>query len=267
MHELDLGEDRLGSSPRAWGGCLPHVTVCVPTAVHPHVRGAVCSNKLATSERCGSSPRAWGGWRLCQGRCSQGRFIPTCVGRFLRYCTDPDCETVHPHVRGAVWTRIGASTGTAGSSPRAWGGLSSGRVSSLACRFIPTCVGRFRFLHRRALRPPVHPHVRGAVYDRTLEAPWLNGSSPRAWGGWLRQPLQHWHFRFIPTCVGRFRLDRSVEIERPVHPHVRGAVSTLGHLGDHHRGSSPRAWGGSLGTVLAPERERFIPTCVGRFRS
>jgi hypothetical protein len=160
-----------------------------------------------------------------QPRQPRTSFIPTCVGRLRLRCSECDEHLFHPHVRGAVPPKSARSPQGLVSSPRAWGGWEA----------VPPALVLMEF----------HPHVRGAVTNPNVPEPEL--------------------IRFIPTCVGRFRL---VVVGSP-----RGKVS------------SPRAWGGCNLAQLrhrqtefhphvrgavpwrpsdTPSSFGFIPTCVGR---
>jgi len=130
--------------------------------------------------------------------------------------------------------------------------------------FIPTCVGRFCWGRSAASPITVHPHVRGAVFFFFSRNGMSFGSSPRAWGGWLRRRRRRPGRRFIPTCVGRLRREAHESPQWTVHPHVRGAVAESYDAKGNKTGSSPRAWGGSSWGPASSPTPRFIPTCVGR---
>jgi len=69
------------------------------------------------------------------------------------------------------------------------------------------------------------------------------GSSPRAWGTLFTRALNSPRTRFIPTCMGNSTDVGLCVSPVTVHPHVHGE---LVFLSIHHRpfsGSSPRAWG------------------------
>ena len=126
-----------------------------------------------------------------------------------------------------------------GSSPRAWGTLGITVISSLIPRFIPTCVGNSSSVSVANTNRAVHPHVRGELRMPPEAEGAGGGSSPRAWGTrtcW-RQCLQR--FRFIPTCVGNSIRAMNEVRSLPVHPHVRGELSSPYYLwkdGSFHPG-------------------------------
>jgi len=130
-----------GSSPRAWGVCIPIRRRCpmgrfIPTrvgsifsrvftppraTVHPHARGEYYAAQLLIDEQDGSSPRAWGvslhrpaAWPII-------RFIPTRVGSIALAPCAASHWPVHPHARGEYGVSAKNGVGLGGSSPRAWG--------------------------------------------------------------------------------------------------------------------------------------------------
>ena len=133
-----------GSSPRVWGTQLVltsdwqtvrFIPTCVgntmafirPTtfgAVHPHVCGEHYYSKPTIALKCGSSPRVWGTLLKIQLWLSVDRFIPTCVGNTPSPQEQVVLHSVHPHVCGEHYSRMGCSGGRLGSSPRVWGTLS-----------------------------------------------------------------------------------------------------------------------------------------------
>ena len=97
-------ENRIGSSPRAWGihpgrrrpcRLLRFIPTCVGNtmllakssttrSVHPHVRGEYFVADIIGDIYGGSSPRAWGIQMLIDAVLGVVRFIPTCVGNTPR---------------------------------------------------------------------------------------------------------------------------------------------------------------------------------------
>ena len=97
-----------------------------------------------------------------------------------------------------------------------------------------------------------------------MNHPTERGSSPRAWGRFLKHIRKVESARFIPTCVGQIRnhfftalfLERFIPTcvgqirrtdaqcgQKTVHPHVRGADTQAEAKAKKKAGSSPRAWG------------------------
>ena len=211
-----------GSSPRAWGIPFRHtqrtgharfIPTCVgntylfnitdPTnLVHPHVRGEYTTSEMGMFKIGGSSPRAWGIPHNKEDKTMAIRFIPTCVGNTA---SSPRCVTsaaVHPHVRGEYEISRPSRFVLSGSSPRAWGIPTWGKVNRATRRFIPTCVGNTHGKPLLCYGVTVHPHVRGEYKPVGMYGAPVDGSSPRAWG--IRQQVSSRgaRLRFIPTCVG-----------------------------------------------------------------
>ena len=90
---------------------------------------------------------------------------------------------------------------------------------------------------------PVHPHVRGEYVAFSGGKDSGVGSSPRAWGILFFDGHAQALFRFIPTCVGNTVDLAPCQLEKPVHPHVRGEYGEATTAGCGSTGSSPRAWG------------------------
>ena len=157
----------------------------------------------------------------------------------------------------------GLSVSLHGSSPRAWGILTSRNGINTIKRFIPTCVGNTSQMTPAALASTVHPHVRGEYPALAALQRGQRGSSPRAWGIQKYHCDLHGRPRFIPTCVG----NTSSWAVRPrgvaVHPHVRGEYCMKKCAVLNKIGSSPRAWGIPQLVSACRRPERFIPTCVG----
>ena len=89
-------------------------------------------------------------------------------------------------------------------------------------RFIPTGVGNIDFLSSKERKTPVHPHRRGEHTNSRSWQVFVFGSSPQAWGTWLKIDRMTAFARFIPTGVGNMiKLQRKFP-EESVHPHRRG---------------------------------------------
>ena len=130
-----------------------------------------------------------------------------------------------------------------GSSPPAWGTLPDRAVGVQLYRFIPTCVGNIFLFIVWTIPPTVHPHLRGEHTRGQGVCLLLTGSSPPAWGTYLRDGHLLPMIRFIPTCVGNIIDKRTFARRIPVHPHLRGEhmPTELDEVRD--AGSSPPAWG------------------------
>ncbi|MDB5033317.1 MAG: hypothetical protein JWQ98_558 [Chlorobi bacterium] len=132
-----------GSSPRMWGDLaisrymrrlvrfIPtHVgrssartTTASRSPVHPHACGEIASDIVQIAHIVGSSPRMWGDPRRSRSRCDPMRFIPTHVGRSIRYNLVSVRVAVHPHACGEIFQCEYPIRQPRGSSPRMWGDL------------------------------------------------------------------------------------------------------------------------------------------------
>ena len=171
--------------------------------------------------------------------------------------------TVHPHRRGEHRPVPAAHLARSGSSPQAWGTLTSGPQPPRRFRFIPTGVGNTPRLAMPFLAIPVHPHRRGEhVLKADLEKQ-VTGSSPQAWGTHLFCPRRNRRRRFIPTGVGNTPFLPAIAGLIPVHPHRRGEHGVFRAEEFNSIGSSPQAWGTRRTRGRRRFLCRFIPTGVG----
>ncbi len=90
-----------------------------------------------------------------------------------------------------------------------------------------------------------------------------DGSSPRAWGTFVKLQGQLGVKRFIPTRVGNIHQTTKGMTMNAVHPHARGEHVGVRRLWAEGDGSSPRAWGTYAQHQMAVGADRFIPTRVG----
>ena len=193
----------------------------------------------------GSSPLAWGipqygndpflnsrfiptrvGYTLCNFDffCCMVRFIPTRVGYTaqLQFLDFPD--TVHPHSRGVYKQIFHCLVAVGGSSPLAWGILTS-------------------FADHRRRKYGSSPLAWGILLQRHPAKHSTVGSSPLAWGILSLHLPMHLLIRFIPTRVGYTSKFQHSERFRPVHPHSRGVYAARKLDFWEAFGSSPLAWG------------------------
>ena len=137
------------------------------------------------------------------------------------------------------------------------------RQRSMFSRFIPTYVGHTRDTGSQSPILAVHPHIRGAYLPLPKEKSRKTGSSPHTWGIHTAHRRLCRPGRFIPTYVGHTSLERQRFALCSVHPHIRGAYSTLFHVPAMGCGSSPHTWGIHYMPYLPILLYRFIPTYVG----
>ncbi len=151
----------------------------------------------------GTSPRAWGKPLRSSYELRLYRNIPTCVGKTTIVSRFFYIKPEHPHVRGENSRCFGAVGWCRGTSPRAWGKLSARRGERLLRRNIPTCVGKTGVGRINVKRIPEHPHVRGENAFQLGQTLLISGTSPRAWGKLVGEPVRGDDPRNIPTCVGK----------------------------------------------------------------
>ncbi len=134
----------------------------------------------------GSSPQAWGTWRTLLEIAREARFIPTGVGNILTTTVKEQDTPVHPHRRGEHVQLQRLITVKGGSSPQAWGTYRSEILCECLLRFIPTGVGNMRKFRESEKIQTVHPHRRGEHASPTITIFDGFGSSPQAWGTFLK---------------------------------------------------------------------------------
>ena len=255
--------NRHGTSPHAWGK-LGTVTEPrekarnIPTCVgktrsyslswvsaseHPHMRGENSSRLSWHSRMNGTSPHAWGKrdfWRPCA---RIRRNIPTCVGKTNLRVRMILFASEHPHMRGENDGHRLKRSGTAGTSPHAWGKQGDEGAGHPATRNIPTCVGKTLLLPIFAFGEPEHPHMRGENSHSSKDALPQPGTSPHAWGKRRCPGVARLAARNIPTCVGKTWRRQRPPCRSSEHPHMRGenlGCTTGSRLVP---GTSPHAWG------------------------
>ena len=172
-------------------------------------------------------------------------------------------HSVHPHIRGAYVILLNRSSPKPGSSPHTWGIQELGGADQDRLRFIPTYVGHTMLGQIVNHILTVHPHIRGAYSLLRCHSSGGFGSSPHTWGILSGDGVRHVPRRFIPTYVGHTSLERQRFALCSVHPHIRGAYSTLFHVPAMGCGSSPHTWGIHYMPYLPILLYRFIPTYVG----
>ena len=172
---------------------------------------------------------------------------------------------VYPHLRGAAARCRRRNGWTRGISPPAWGSQDHMVWSSLAVRYIPTCVGQPLRTGSRQMTSAVYPHLRyGAAPGWWFHAPHSCGISPPAWGSQQILYSLHICLRYIPTCVGQPTVDSSRERRQQVYPHLRGAAVSFWLQCCAIGGISPPAWGSHDRPRNWAPGTGYIPTCVGQ---
>ncbi len=109
-----------------------------------------------------------------------------------------------------------------------------------------------------------HPHVRGEAPSH----PKRNGSAretpPRAWGRRGISAFLEVLTGNTPTCVGKTRILRPLNLRVKKHPHVRGEDIALRSMAIISSETPPRAWGRRRICSNSRGRGRNTPTCVGK---
>ena len=94
-----------------------------------------------------------------------------------------------------------------------------------------------------------------------------NGTSPRLWGDSRNRSIELTRVRYIPTLVGRLRMENDRRDNYTVHPHACGEIAGPIRKLSHPCGTSPRLWGDCLRRLCLQPGFRYIPTLVGRLAS
>ncbi len=109
-----------------------------------------------------------------------------------------------------------------------------------------------------------HPHVRGEAPSH----PKRNGSAretpPRAWGRRGISAFLEVLTGNTPTCVGKTRILRPLNLRVKKHPHVRGEDWNFRVSKNCASETPPRAWGRHRLTVNGDHFLGNTPTCVGK---
>ena len=152
-----------GSPPHAWGQCKCRSRLSRHNAVHPTCVGSITGISITVAAGSGSPPHAWGQCLCCppapRGRSVHPhmRGVNGDIGIYLPLTTrfTPTCV-------GSIEKRRTAFADPSGSPPHAWG----------------QCV----VFAPKAMKCPVHPHMRGVNTGLGAGLPAVFGSPPHAWG-------------------------------------------------------------------------------------
>ena len=265
VYDRDKYEE--GTSPRLWGDFRVRCLVSrrcryIPTSVgrlevvrsgrgdlpvHPHVCGEISESPRSSSDQSGTSPRLWGDYTPLNCWRKGGRYIPTSVGRLDGFPQFARLQAVHPHVCGEITSVQVVSWSYAGTSPRLWGDSCWRGTNLVKPRYIPTSVGRLSPKWSASISAAVHPHVCGEI---------VGDGRLRDGGRW-----------YIPTSVGRLKMMLWWGTRFSVHPHVCGEIFRAKTTDKVAVGTSPRLWGDFHIKVIKANKQRYIPTSVGRLAS
>ena len=171
------------------------------------------------------------------------RFIPACAGNSGVSGASAGDMTVHPRLRGELWTLEEALNEVI------W--------------FIPACAGNSCLNRININQPPVHPRLRGELAKRLRIRTPQPGSSPLARGTRTQTLRCNPGGRFIPACAGNSDVCKALSIQNAVHPRLRGELITTNGNRFGPRGSSPLARGTRQVECSEKVSKRFIPACAG----
>ena len=173
-------------------------------------------------------------------------------------------KSEHPHGRGEKRLTAKGASKLGGTSPRAWGEDCRSKGEPNTARNIPTGVGRSTAKTMSSWSSSEHPHGRGEKESRPRPSLRCSGTSPRAWGEAQGRSGRVGLPRNIPTGVGRRTSSSRSSRRRAEHPHGRGEKGSYRTEVRWRDGTSPRAWGEDDDHHPLQERQRNIPTGVGR---
>jgi len=169
----------------------------------------------------------------------------------------------HPRVRGEH-KRKGRRVGRPrGSSPRARGARRMAGENPHLRGIIPACAGSTGTRGACTSWRGDHPRVRGEHLAKGVRETNLEGSSPRARGALINEPLPDPDEGIIPACAGSTVVPTLCDCAHRDHPRVRGEhdASTSNSVGV--TGSSPRARGARGDVHQGDPPGGIIPACAG----
>ena len=259
LHGLDV----LRFIPACAGNAREACRTMGAAAVHPRMRGERIRRGRSGKLHVGSSPHARGTRLNRVIDVFITRFIPACAGNAWLRSMRCRPSSVHPRMRGERQFWADSGRRRYGSSPHARGTPHGIRWFENPIRFIPACAGNAERSSGLCGQQTVHPRMRGERAPALAEPARRVGSSPHA-RGTLRGVLYRLTGRrFIPACAGNAQRASFLELQKPVHPRMRGERSGLGSRTPAGSGSSPHARGTQLFARQDVRMLRFIPACAG----
>ena len=231
--------------------------------VHPRLRGGLGEPVRHMTATLGSSPltRGFGSTVLTDGRFQ--RFIPAYAGVWCWRALACVCVWVHPRLRGGLCTGPDEPKVLVGSSPltRGFGPLSF--TAAAAHGFIPAYAGVCSESSAAHGFESVHPRLRGGLILLDRWCATFPGSSPLT-RGFDEIEIKRFNItRFIPAYAGVCLTYPCGYARFPVHPRLRGGLSTMISRAPSCAGSSPLTRGfGSCSTAWAGP-SGFIPAYAG----
>ena len=193
--------------------------------------------------------------------------FPTHVGVYLLLLVVKSLVPGFPHACGGVPLYFSFIKQVAPFSPRMWGCTVSSLIRARCSRVFPTHVGVYL-----GLCPHLHiqhsfPHACGGVPPYASTDLVASTFSPRMWGCTLVSKTLDICIGVFPTHVGvyLYGTNRSSNLNR--FPHACGGVPRLSPRSRVKAGFSPRMWGCTFVSAVAPASAAVFPTHVGVYLS
>ena len=109
----------------------------------------------------------------------------------------------------------------------------------------------------------VHPHAGGEINYIPVVQGRESGSSPRRWGNQACFNGCDTGNRFIPTQVGKSRIQCLQAVNPSVHPHAGGEIRDFNQRRETPYGSSPRRWGNRTAFQSSADNKPVHPHAGG----
>ena len=174
-------------------------------AVHPRLRGELFYVLTSKTEITGSSPLTRGTPDADVTAAGISRFIPAYAGNSARSACANGPRAVHPRLRGEL--------------------ARNSLVIISTYRFIPAYAGNSWTRPRLICTSAVHPRLRGELFQKRCRRHRAGGSSPLTRGTQNRVNQRSPFLWFIPAYAGNSTRCAMAQIERPVHPRLRGELT------------------------------------------
>ena len=174
------------------------------------------------------------------------------------------CGVRYPLQRGANFVVSNETATKYDSSPPARGRLCIILRRSARLRFSPSCEGQTKFTKRKKKSAAIHPLLRGADKQHSVQIPTELDSSPPARGRHQKHIVYQPDSRFIPSCEGQTFGKIQYYYRETIHPLLRGADSQSVPEFLRQHDSSPPARGRPVFQIRPAVVLRFIPSCEGQ---
>ena len=231
--------------------------------VHPRLRGELFDFFNVRWLNNGSSPLTRGTHTFIFCQLGGRRFIPAYAGNSALACSRRARRSVHPRLRGELRFSASRLSRENGSSPLTRGTLGRFPGTSQSDRFIPAYAGNSMTNNRLLCWFSVHPRLRGELEISAVMLFALSGSSPLTRGtrqGQCPNSGTHW---FIPAYAGNSVNHLIFQEKQPVHPRLRGELTSYVIKNVYKNGSSPLTRGTRSKFYPIYRYHRFIPAYAG----